>query len=129
MIACHAMGSGPSIAVLSARLSKLHRDDGRRPPPRRVAQETPPDRPAVIEYGVRNGVLSIELSGPLDLRCAFRLLAIAGALDDAVIACRLSLLGVTQVYDSGLAVLLLLIKVLAEKGVSWVRIDDPRTER
>ena len=69
-------------------------------------------------------MLHIKVSGPLDLRCASRLLAIARTVDDSVVACRLGLAGVTQVFDSGLATLILLTKTLASRGIGWISIED-----
>ena len=82
------------------------------------------DIPADIAYELRDSVLRIKVSGPLDLRCTSRLLAIARAVDDSVSACHLILSEVTQVYDSGLAALILLTKHLAEHGIGWVCIED-----
>ncbi|MCK7580410.1 MAG: hypothetical protein MZV65_35375, partial [Chromatiales bacterium] len=80
------------------------------------------DVAADIVYERRNAVLHIKISGPLDLRCASRLLAIARAADDSVVACRLGLSGVTQVFDSGLATLMLLTKILASHGIGRISI-------
>lgn len=82
------------------------------------------DAAADIVYERRNAVLHIKISGPLDLRCASRLLAIARAADDSVVACRLGLSGVTQVFDSGLATLMLLTKILAAHGIGRISIED-----
>lgn len=82
------------------------------------------DVAADIVYERRNAVLHIKISGPLDLRCASRLLAIARAADDSVVACRLGLSGVTQVFDSGLATLMLLTKILASHGIGRISIDS-----
>ncbi|MCK7580422.1 MAG: hypothetical protein MZV65_35435 [Chromatiales bacterium] len=51
------------------------------------------DIAADIVYELQSKVLHIKVSGPLDLRCASRLLAIARTVDDSVVACRLGLAG------------------------------------
>jgi hypothetical protein len=113
------MSSRDWLRTVSGYLSRLHHD-------RRLAQgealsATPP--PAAIHHHVRRGVLYIDVSGPLDLRCTFRMLAIARGIDAPIVACRLGLLGVTRVFDSGVAALMLLVQVLASKGVSWIWVN------
>mgnify|MGYP001765407326 CR=1 FL=1 len=78
---------------------------------------------ADIDYDIDNGVLSIAVRGPLDLRCTTRLLAISRAADDSIASCRLILDGVTRVFDSGIAALILLAKVLTHRGVDRIRIE------
>ena len=94
--------------------------------PRPTAMAQPEDRdiPADIVYELRDSVLRIKVFGSLDLCCIFCLLVIARAVDDSVSACHLVFSEVTQVYDSGLAALILLTKHLAENGVGWVCIED-----
>lgn len=78
---------------------------------------------ADIDYDIKDGVLSIRVTGPLDLRCTTRLLAITHAIDDSIASCRLILDGVTRVFDSGIAALILLAKVLTRQGVDRIRIE------
>ena len=78
---------------------------------------------ADIDYDIHDGVLSIAVRGPLDLRCTTRLLAISRAADDSIASCRLILDGVTRVFDSGIAALILLAKVLTHRGVDRIRIE------
>ncbi|NBC48754.1 MAG: hypothetical protein GVY22_12325 [Gammaproteobacteria bacterium] len=111
--------SGDWLQTLSVYLCRLRHDH-------RLAQgdtlsSAPP--PAAIHHHVRQGVLYIEVFGPLDLRCTFRMLAIARSADEHVAACRLGLLGVTSVFDSGIAALMLLVKVLAGRSVSWIWVS------
>jgi len=80
-------------------------------------------RAADIAYDVHKGDLCITVKGPLDLRCIFRFLAIARAVEDGIAACRLNLEGVTWVFDSGIAALILLAKALTRKGIDKIRID------
>jgi len=83
---------------------------------------------ADIEYDVHEGVLRILVEGPLDLRCTSRLLAIGQAVDESITACRLSLGGVTRVFDSKIAALILLAKALTRKGVG-LRIEGLDLDR
>lgn len=92
------------------------------------AEPRPSHLPPVIDHDRRNGLLTIEITGPLDLRSAFRLLEIADTVDDTVVACRLGLDGVTRVFDSGVAAVMALINALTKKGVSWICIDGPGSE-
>jgi ABC-type transporter Mla MlaB component len=80
---------------------------------------------ADIDYDVRHAVLHIQVFGPLDLRCVLRMKAIAAAVDETVVASRIGLCGVTRVFDSGIAALMILIRALAEKGITWIRVDGP----
>ncbi len=78
---------------------------------------------ADIDYDIDNGVLSIAVRGPLDLRCTTRLLAISRAADESIASCRLILDEVTRVFDSGIAALILLAKALTHRGVDRIRIE------
>jgi ABC-type transporter Mla MlaB component len=79
--------------------------------------------PADLEYEVEEGILRIRIDGPLDLRCAFALLLIGQTVDDSIDACTLDLTGVDQVFDSGIAALVLVAKELTRKGVGRIRIQ------
>ena len=78
---------------------------------------------ADIDYDIGDGVLSIAVKGPLDMRCITRFMAITRAVDDSIAACHLSMHGVTQVFDSGIGALILLAKALTHRGVDRIRID------
>jgi hypothetical protein len=89
----------------------------------KTAQPQPRLLPAHVEGDIRNAVLYIEVIGPLDLRCIFRMQAIAGAVDQPLVASRIHLEGVTRIFDSGVAALVILLRVLAEKGIRWIYVD------
>jgi ABC-type transporter Mla MlaB component len=80
-------------------------------------------RAAEIHHRVDGRQLCILVSGPLDLRCSFRFLAIVSNLNEEVAFCRLDLSRVTQTFSSGLAALILLIRALETKGIDDVAID------
>ena len=80
--------------------------------------------PADIDEDIRNAVLYIDVVGPLDLRCIFRMLAIVRAIDQPLIASRINLEGVTRIFDSGIAALIILVRALTEKGIGWIYVDD-----
>lgn len=78
--------------------------------------------PANLEYDIDEGILRIRIDGPLDLRCAFALLLIGRTVDDSIEACTLDLTGVDQVFDSGIAALILVARELRRKGVGQIRM-------
>ncbi len=84
-------------------------------------QWEPSNLAADIDYDILDHCLCISISGPLDLRCAFRLLAIAQAVDDSITQCVLDLTGVTQIFDSGVAALILLTQELTKRGIGGIR--------
>jgi ABC-type transporter Mla MlaB component len=97
-------------------------DDGRakaHPGSRGHATTNPP---ANLEYDIDEGILHIRIDGPLDLRCAFALLLIGRTVDDSIEACTLDLTGVDQVFDSGIAALVLVARELKNKGVEEIRM-------
>lgn len=81
----------------------------------------PSNLAADIDYDIADHCLRIHIGGPLDLRCAFRLMAIAQAVDDSISQAVLDLTGVTQIFDSGVAALILFAKELTKRGVSGIR--------
>jgi ABC-type transporter Mla MlaB component len=85
-------------------------------------------RSAEIDYRVNDGTLHIQVEGPLDLRCLFRLICIGQAVDDSISECVLDLTGVDQVFDSGLAALLVLSRELTRRGVERIRIQGIKLE-
>ncbi len=76
----------------------------------------PSNLAADIDYNIVDNCLRIYIAGPLDLRCAFRLMAIAQAVDDSITQAVLDLTGVTQLFDSGVAALMLFAKELTKRG-------------
>jgi ABC-type transporter Mla MlaB component len=85
-------------------------------------------RSAEVDYRVNDGTLHIQVEGPLDLRCLFRLICIGQAVDDSISECVLDLTGVDQIFDSGLAALLVLSKELTQRGVERIRIQGIELE-
>jgi ABC-type transporter Mla MlaB component len=85
-------------------------------------------RSAEVDYRLKDGTLHIQIEGPLDLRCLFRLICIGQAVDDSIFECVLDLTGVDQVFDSGLAALLVLSKELTRRGVERIRIQGIELE-
>lgn len=81
----------------------------------------PSNLAADIDYDIMDNCLCIYITGPLDLRCAFRLLAIAQAVDDSITQSVLDLTGVTQIFDSGVAALILLTQELTKRGILGIR--------
>ena len=65
--------------------------------------------------------MRISITGPLDLRCAFRLLAIAHAVDDSINQSVLDLTGVNQIFDFGVATLILLTQDFTKRGIVGIR--------
>ena len=84
-----------------------------------------------LDYRVQDGLLQVQLYGPLDLRCHAHLLSLADAVDASIQACVLDLSGVDYVFDSGLVAIVLLREALAERGVTSLTIKGfdlaPRT--
>jgi ABC-type transporter Mla MlaB component len=78
---------------------------------------------ASLDYSLEDGLLRIRVMGPLDLRCAFALQGLLQAIDDSVRGCILDLSGVEQVFDSGIAVLILAVGTLQREGISDIRIQ------
>jgi ABC-type transporter Mla MlaB component len=104
----------------SIRVLGLHDAEGAAAQPDRRVQGTNP--PANLDYEIDEGILRIRIDGPLDLRCAFALLLIGRTVDDSIDACTLDLTGVDQVFDSGIAALVLVARELTRKGVGEIRI-------
>lgn len=77
---------------------------------------------ADLDYEIEDGHLQIRIDGSLDLRCAFALLLIGQTVDGSINACTLDLTGVDRIFDSGIAVLVLVTRELKEKGVEQIRI-------
>lgn len=75
-----------------------------------------------LDYSVDAGRLRIDVSGPLDLRCWFRLLGIGQAVDDSISECLIDLSHVDRVFDSGIAALVVLARELTKRGVARIRI-------
>lgn len=131
------------MASLESKHSPLHRSDGGNGPtpggtrdaialraaayPGCNDPETHPDA-ADLSYVIQDGVLRIDVSGPMDLRCVFRLLRIGQAVDDSISECVLDLTNVDRVFDSGVAALILLSKELMIRGVKTIRIDGRKLE-
>ncbi|RKT45413.1 STAS domain-containing protein [Thiocapsa rosea] len=77
---------------------------------------------ADLDYEIDDGHLHIRIDGSLDLRCAFALLLIGQTVDESIDTCTLDLTGVDRIFDSGIAVLVLVARALKEKGVEQIRI-------
>jgi ABC-type transporter Mla MlaB component len=80
------------------------------------------NRVATLDYSISDGTLSIRISGPLDLRCAFPLLRIGQAIDGSISTCVLDLTQVDRLLDSGIAALMLVSEQLARDGVKTIRV-------
>ncbi|NCA70238.1 MAG: hypothetical protein EOM91_09030 [Sphingobacteriia bacterium] len=80
------------------------------------------DVSADLDYRIEEGTLRIHVFGPLDLRCVFRLLGIGRAVDDSIRECLIDLSGVSRVFDSGVAALVLFAHELTKSGVAKIRI-------
>ncbi len=87
-----------------------------------VGPEDPVSESADLDYSINQGTLQIAVMGPLDLRCVFRLLGIGQAVDDSISTCLIDLTGVSKVFDSGIAALVLLARELTKRGVEKIRI-------
>ncbi len=81
-----------------------------------------PSPGAILDYSIGDGHLRIEIKGVLDLRCAFALLLIVKAVDDSIRSCVLDASEVEQVFDSGIAALILAANALTDIGVGQVEI-------
>ncbi|QVL48407.1 MAG: hypothetical protein KFB96_22840 [Thiocapsa sp.] len=77
---------------------------------------------ADLDYEIDDGHLQIRIDGSLDLRSAFALLLIGQAVDESIDTCTLDLTGVDRIFDSGIAVLVLVTRALKENGVEQIRI-------
>ncbi len=127
-------GNGPTPGTIPVRTAGPHPGGTQDAMARRAAVLQGCDAPntqadaADLSYVIQDGVLRIDVSGPLDLRCVFRLLRIGQAVDDSITECVLDLTDVERVFDSGVAALLLFSKELTVRGVKTIRIDGRKLE-
>jgi ABC-type transporter Mla MlaB component len=124
----NASRPGEWFESISPPLHRLREALSRSPPETTTHTQTG-TLAAEIDYDVRNAVLHIQVFGPLNLRCALRMRSIAAAVDETLIAAHIRLAGVTRVFDSGIAALMVLVKALADRGIGWVCIDGPEPDR
>lgn len=87
-----------------------------------MADRPEPSTGAVLDYSIDAGHLHIDVKGVLDLRCAFALLLIVKTVDDSIHSCVLDVSAVEEVFDSGVAALILATNALKDSGVGQVEI-------
>jgi len=120
--------NNPDLSFRALNLGQSKTSLGQAGAPGSEVQQEPLGLAADIDYDVQDGELRIQVAGPLDVRCTSPLLAIGQAVDESIIACRLCLEGVTRVFDSGIAALLLLAKAMTRKGIR-MRIEGLDLDR
>lgn len=117
-----ARTQGPRPAVPLDRFADQSHGAGCNASNRSSADRRESSPGAILDYSIGDGHLRIEIKGVLDLRCAFALLLIVKAVDDSIRSCVLDASEVEQVFDSGIAALILAANALTKIGVGQVEI-------